>query len=229
VETALDRLGEVEKQQFEAHQRQMQLQRQANSVLVGQGGAGEKEWENAQKAWHEAQDDLALIEHVRATAERAVSEARQALASAVVNQSDRWQKALERRWLELDIEARERLAALRATEIERASVASAHGWLLTALTGDVLAQLQRPYRERGSRRSRLMTRSGETYWEHELLAGLEEVLDETALQRRLDAEAAAARAEDERMAELREEQKRRIADARAMQQARLARLQDSRE
>jgi hypothetical protein len=227
VDDALARLREVEKQRFEAAERQMTLRRQANSVLVGEGGVDKNQWENAQKVWHEAQDDLALMEQVRATAEQAVIEAREALGAAVIEHSDRWQKSLERRWLELDVEARERLAALRGTEAERASVANAHGWLLTALTGDVVAQLQRAYRERGGWRSRLLTRSGETFLESQLLDGLKELLDETALQTRLDAEAAAAREEEERLAELRNEQERRIADARAMQQMRLARLQDS--
>ena len=59
--------------------------------------------------------------------------------------------------------------------------------------------------------------------------GLEELLDDTALQRRLDAKAAEARAEERRLADLRDEQERRIADARAMQEMRLARLQDARE
>jgi hypothetical protein len=225
VETALGRLREVGQQRFAAAERQMQLRRQANSVLVGQGGVDKKQWDNAQKVWHEAKDDLALVQQVNAAAEEAVSEARQALAGAVLKHSSSWQQALERRWLKLDAEAEERLAALRSTEIDRASVANAHTWLLSALMGDVLAQLGRPYRQRGGWRSRLLRRSGETYYEHELLAGLEELLNETALQRRLDAKAAEAREEQERQAELRQEQERRIADARIPQEARLARLQ----
>ena len=69
-----------------------------------------------------------------------------------------------------------------------------------------------------------MNRSGEPYMEHALLAGLEDLLDETALQRRLNDEAAQSRAEEEHLQELHEEQERRIADAKLVQQARLERL-----
>jgi hypothetical protein len=85
VDAAPGRLGEVEEQQFEAHQRQMQLRRQRHSVVVDQEDVGSKEWEEAQRVSHEAQDDLALVQEVQATAEQAVSEARQALAETVVN------------------------------------------------------------------------------------------------------------------------------------------------
>jgi hypothetical protein len=83
-----------------------------------------------------------------------------ALAAAVVKQSARSQQALERRRLELDVEARERLAARRDTEAKRAGVAGAYSWLMSALTSDVVAQLERPYRERGGWRRRLLKRSG---------------------------------------------------------------------
>jgi hypothetical protein len=229
VDAALGRLGEVESSSSKPTSGKCSSGARQTASWSVRGTWPRSSGRRHRGSGMRRKDDLALVQEVKASAEQAVSDARQALAGVVLKHSVRWQRALERRWLELDAEAGERLAALRATESDRASVVSTHGWLMSAVTGDALAQLQRPYRERGHWRSRLLNRSGEPYFEHELLDGLEELLDEMALQRRLDAEAAAAQAEEERLAKLRAEQQQRMADARAMQQARLARLQPAKE
>src|SRR5262245_9066051 len=104
LESRVGRLREVEQHRFEAAERQMKLRREANGVLVGEGGATKRRWDEAQERWREAQEDFSLAEQVVAAAERAVSEARETLAAAVVKHSDRWRQALERRWLGLDVE-----------------------------------------------------------------------------------------------------------------------------
>jgi hypothetical protein len=76
-------------------------------------------------------------------------------------------------------------------------------------------------------RTSLQSRSGNVYLEHELFDELGATFEQTALQRRLDEQAADARAEEERVSALREEHERRIEDARLAQQARQQRLQAS--
>jgi hypothetical protein len=226
VECARDRVVETGQQLAEAHRVSMTAKRQANKVIVADGGATEDDWDSAQSTWHTAEEDLALVRQVHAAAEAALTDAVLQLARVVLENADGWRGDLEQAWVRLDEQASRRLATFRSTEKARGEVAASYYWLTRLIENDAVAAIAgRPreaYRPDSVRWvTELRGASGEPIFEPQLLDALDAMLKATGMQRRLGAAAAAAAEREETERVLREQRELQIEEARRRQQERL--------
>jgi hypothetical protein len=226
LEEARNRLDETGQQLAEAHRVSTAAKRQANSMLVGQGGVTKEQWDAAQTAWHTAQGDLELVRQVHTAARSELRATVVRLADVVLEKVDTWRADLERAWLRLDAQAVKRLEAFRAIEAERGEVAAAHQWLINLVETDAVAAIEgRPrygFRPGPARwLTQLRGPNREPLGEQAVLDTLDALLATTAMQRRLDYEAAAASEREAQERALREQREYRLEEARRRQQDRL--------
>jgi hypothetical protein len=226
VELARDRVVETGQQLAEAHSVSMTAKRQANSLIVVDGGVTKEDWDSAQTTWQTAEEDLALVRQVHAAAEAALRDAVLHLAREVLENADGWRLDLEQAWVRLDAQASKRLATFRSTEQERGEVAASYYWITRLIENDaVSAMMGHPrdlYRPDSVRWvTELRGPSGEPIFEPQLLEALNALLEATGMQRRLDAAAAAAAEREETERVFREQRELQIEEACRRQQERL--------